>query len=108
MTITNTIEPAAQTRNGVDVGQVLTVIGEIEKDPNFAKFQWRATNRWVDGALSRSRIKEFFGGNGDILCYSEDGAFDGTNNTIVGSFLGFIECFNKGWTIELGIFVEGA
>ena len=51
--------------NGVDVGQVKNVIGSIEADPGYAQFQWRATNQWIDGGLSRSRLKEFFAGNAE-------------------------------------------
>jgi uncharacterized OsmC-like protein len=43
----------------------MDVIGAIEADPGYAKFQWRATNRWIGGSLSRSRIKEFFAGNAE-------------------------------------------
>ena len=51
--------------NGVNVDQVMQVIGSIEADPEYAKFQWRATNRWIEGGQSRSRIKEFFAGNAE-------------------------------------------
>jgi len=51
--------------NGVNVDQVMQVIGSIDADPDYAKFQWRATNRWIEGGLSRSRIKEFFAGNAE-------------------------------------------
>lgn len=63
MTTSNAIQRTQDMTNGVDVGQVMNVIGAIETDPGYAKFQWRATNQWIDGALSRSRIKEFFAGN---------------------------------------------
>ena len=59
MTTSNAIEQTRNTTNGVDVDQVMNVIGEIEADPGFAKFQWRATNQWIDGGRSRSRIKDF-------------------------------------------------
>ena len=65
MTTSNAIEQPKQTTNGVDVGQILDVIGAIEADPGYAKFQFRATNQWIDGALSRSRIKDFFAGNAE-------------------------------------------
>ena len=65
MTTANTIEQAQELTNGVDVSQVMNVIGAIEEDPGYAKFQWRATNQWINGGLSRSRIKEFFGGNAE-------------------------------------------
>jgi uncharacterized OsmC-like protein len=65
MTNANAIEQTKEMTNGVDVGQIMDVIGAIEADPGYAKFQWRATNQWVDGGLSRSRIKEFFAGNAE-------------------------------------------
>jgi uncharacterized OsmC-like protein len=65
MTTSNAIEQTKDMTNGVDVGQLMNVIGAIEADPGYAKFQWRATNQWVDGSLTRSRIKEFFAGNAE-------------------------------------------
>jgi uncharacterized OsmC-like protein len=63
MTNSNAIEQTQETTNGVNVGQLMDVIGAIEADSGYAKFQWRATNQWIDGAVSRSRIKDFFAGN---------------------------------------------
>ena len=65
MNTSSTIEEKKETTNGVDVGQVMNVIGAIEADPGYAKFQWRATNQWINGGHSRSRIKEFFAGNAE-------------------------------------------
>lgn len=59
------VEPTKDMTNGVDVGQIMNVIGAIEADSGYAKFQWRATNQWIDGGLNRSRIKDFFGGNAE-------------------------------------------
>ena len=61
-TSTATVERKELT-NGVEVDRVMNVIGAIEADPGYAKFQFRATNQWIDGSLSRSRIKGFFAGN---------------------------------------------
>ncbi|MGI9228168.1 MAG: OsmC family protein [Gammaproteobacteria bacterium] len=63
MTTNNAINQIKDMTNGVDVGQIMNVIGEIEEDPSYAKFQWRATNQWIEGGLSRTRIKGFFAGN---------------------------------------------
>lgn len=63
MTTNIAIDKTKDITNGVDVGQILNIISEIEKDPSYAKFQWRATNQWINGSLSRSRVKEFFAGN---------------------------------------------
>jgi len=43
----------------------MNVIGAIEADSGYARFQWRATNQWIDGGKSRSRIKDFFAGNAE-------------------------------------------
>ena len=65
MTTSNAIEQTQDMTNGVDVGQLMKVIGSIEADTGYAKFQWRATNHWLDGELSRSEIKDFFAGNNE-------------------------------------------
>lgn len=62
MITTNTAEQIVTLTNGVNVDQLMNVIGEIEADQDYAKFQFRASNQWVDGSLSRSRIKGFFAG----------------------------------------------
>jgi uncharacterized OsmC-like protein len=63
MTTANTAEQANTMVNDVNVDQLMNVIGEIETDQNYAKFQFRATNQWINGSLSRSRIKGFYAGN---------------------------------------------
>jgi len=65
MTTSNAIQQTQHMTNGVDVGQLMKVIGSIEADTGYAKFQWRATNHWIDGELSRSEIKDFFAGNNE-------------------------------------------
>lgn len=65
------VEQTKDMTNGVDVGQIMDVIGAIEADPGYAKFQWRATNKWIDGGQSRSRIKDFFGGNAEDTTRTE-------------------------------------
>ena len=69
MTTTNTAQQESkqtpELTNGVDVGQLMNVIGEINEDQNYANFQFRATNQWIDGSLTRSRIKEFHAGNAE-------------------------------------------
>jgi len=65
MTTSNAIEQTKEMTNGVDVGQIMGLIGKIEEDSGYARFQWRATNQWIDGGLSRSCIKDFFAGNAE-------------------------------------------
>ncbi len=63
MTTSNTAQQVKTLTNGVDVDQLMNVIGCIEADAGYAKFQWRATNQWIDGELTRSEIKSFYAGN---------------------------------------------
>jgi uncharacterized OsmC-like protein len=65
MTANPATQEQAQVTNGIEVGRVMDVIGAIEADADFAKFQFRATNQWIDGSLSRSRIQGFFAGNAE-------------------------------------------
>jgi len=71
MTIKTAAQKTTKATNGVDVDQLMKVIGEIEADAGYAKFQWRATNRWIDGGMSRSRVKEFYAGNAEDSTRSE-------------------------------------
>jgi uncharacterized OsmC-like protein len=46
--------------NGVNVGQVMEIIGSVQDKPENAQFQFRLNNRWVDGGLNRSQVKGYF------------------------------------------------
>ena len=46
--------------NGLDTDRVTGLAGKLMEDENYGKFRWRATNRWVNGALSKTSIKGFF------------------------------------------------
>jgi uncharacterized OsmC-like protein len=48
--------------NGIDVDQVANLAGRILEDEDYGKFKFRATNRWVNGAKSKTSIKGFFAG----------------------------------------------
>lgn len=50
-----------RTTNGVDVGRLYGTIDAIKADPGIAEFRFRAHHQWVDGAHSRSTIKDFYG-----------------------------------------------
>ena len=69
--------------NGVDVGQIMNVIGAIEDDPGYAKFQFRATNQWIDGGLNRSRIKEFYAGNAEDTTRAQAFMVDADESPII-------------------------
>ncbi|PWT88077.1 MAG: osmotically inducible protein C [Acidobacteria bacterium] len=50
-----------KTMNGVNVEQLFGTIDAIQSKPELARFQFRAENRWIDGAHNRSFIKSFYG-----------------------------------------------
>jgi uncharacterized OsmC-like protein len=53
------------TRNGVDTEKMFATLDLINAQPELAKFQFRTTNRWVDGAHNRSTIKGFYAAGGE-------------------------------------------
>jgi uncharacterized OsmC-like protein len=48
-------------RNGVDTATLFATRDAIKGDPELAKFQFRASNRWISGAQSESTLQGFFG-----------------------------------------------
>ena len=58
-------------RNGVDTEQMFATLDLIKAQPELAKFRFRATNRWIDGAHNRSTIKGFYAAGGEDTTRSE-------------------------------------
>jgi uncharacterized OsmC-like protein len=56
-----TIADNAAIRNGVDTATLFATLDAIKGDPEIAKFQFRASNRWISGTHSRSTLDGFFG-----------------------------------------------
>jgi uncharacterized OsmC-like protein len=54
---------AEATRNGVDTEQLYGTLDAIKADPTLARFQFRARNRWIDGAHNRTTIRDFYAAN---------------------------------------------
>jgi uncharacterized OsmC-like protein len=52
---------AEKIRNGVDTEQMFGTLDAIKAQPELARFQFRASNRWIGGAHNRSTIKDFWG-----------------------------------------------
>jgi uncharacterized OsmC-like protein len=57
--VTSTI--ARQPLNGVDIPTLFATIDAVKAHPELAKFQFRATNRWVSGTHNSTTIGGFFG-----------------------------------------------
>jgi uncharacterized OsmC-like protein len=55
----------ATVRNGVDTTTMFATLDAIKAQPEIAKFQFRARNRWLGGAHNRSTIKGFYAAGGE-------------------------------------------
>lgn len=47
--------------NGVDVDSLLETIKAVKKDPEIANFNFRISNKWINGAHNHTTIKDFYG-----------------------------------------------
>jgi uncharacterized OsmC-like protein len=61
-------------RNGVDTEKLFGTLDLIRAQPELARFQFRAANRWIEGAHNRSTIKEFYAASGEDT--TRDEAFE--------------------------------
>jgi uncharacterized OsmC-like protein len=50
-----------RVRNGVDTDQMFGTLDALKAQPELARFQFRASNRWIDGAHNQSTIRQFYG-----------------------------------------------
>jgi uncharacterized OsmC-like protein len=48
-------------RNGVDTASLFATLDAVKSNPDIAKFQFRATNRWISGTHNQSTIHGFYG-----------------------------------------------
>jgi uncharacterized OsmC-like protein len=48
-------------RNGVDTATLFATLDAVKGDNEIAKFQFRATNRWISGTHNQSTIHGFYG-----------------------------------------------
>ena len=49
------------TINGVDLERLSATVTAVTADPTLARFQFRASNHWIDGGHNRTTIKGFYG-----------------------------------------------
>jgi uncharacterized OsmC-like protein len=66
------VNPVSDTvRNGVDREKLFATLDLIKAQPELARFQFRATNRWIDGAHNRTTIKTFYGAGAEDTSRTE-------------------------------------
>ncbi|UCF66776.1 MAG: OsmC family protein [Acidobacteriota bacterium] len=54
-------QQAARMINGLNTTQMFETLDAIKNDPTRARFQFRASNRWISGGENRSTIQGFYG-----------------------------------------------
>jgi uncharacterized OsmC-like protein len=54
-----------EPRHGVNTPALLATINAVKGTPALAKFQFRASSRWVSGTYSESRVESFTGAGGE-------------------------------------------
>jgi len=66
MTAQTAIHESPVILNGVDVGEVESLVSAIEADPELAESRFRLHNTWIDGGHNRSRIEGFYAARQDV------------------------------------------
>ena len=64
-TVTAAARPPREPRNGVNTPALMATINAVKGAPDMAQFQFRASNRWVGGNHSLTRIETFTGAGGE-------------------------------------------
>jgi uncharacterized OsmC-like protein len=54
-----------EPRNGVNTPVLMATVNAVKDTPALAQFRFRATNRWIDGTFSETRIESFSGAGGE-------------------------------------------
>ncbi|GAA4699410.1 OsmC family protein [Phytohabitans rumicis] len=70
-------------RNGVDAPTLFATLDAVRGEPSLAKFQFRATNRWVSGTHNRSTIRGFYGAGQEDTSRTQDFTYDADHPAIL-------------------------
>jgi len=81
-TSTKTPKRQPQPLNGVDTPTLFATINAVKGQPELAKFQFRATNKWQQGTHSRTTIESFSGAGGEHR-HAQTFAFDGDHPAVL-------------------------
>src|SRR4051794_27110937 len=66
----------ASIRNGVNTEQMYGTLDLIKEQPALAQFQFRVSNRWIEGAHNCSAIQGFYGAGAEDTSRTEAFALD--------------------------------
>ena len=53
--------------NGVDTKTRFATIGAVKEQPELAKFQFRASNRWISGTHNRTTVNGYYGAGQEFV-----------------------------------------
>src|SRR5215831_3360694 len=69
--------------NGVDTPTLFATLDAVKANPELAKFQFRASNRWINGTHSRSTIRGFYGAGQEDATRTEDFSYDADHPAVL-------------------------
>jgi uncharacterized OsmC-like protein len=69
--------------NGVDTPTLFATVDAVKANPELARFQFRAANRWVSGTHNRSTIRGFYGAGQEDTTRTEDFTYDADHPTVL-------------------------
>jgi len=69
--------------NGVDVEQLTDTINQVNDNQDLAKFNFRAHTEWMNGALSRTEIQDFYGAGKEDNSRSEPFVMEGDELSVL-------------------------
>jgi uncharacterized OsmC-like protein len=69
--------------NGVDTPTVFATLDAVKANPELAKFQFRATNRWLSGTHNRSTIRGFYGAGQEDSTRTADFTYDADHPAVL-------------------------
>ena len=78
-------DPTTDTpmRNGVDTATLFATLDAVKGNPEIAKFQFRATNRWVSGTHNQSTIHGFYGARQEMTAPAGRRRFDADHPAVL-------------------------
>jgi uncharacterized OsmC-like protein len=78
-----TTTTAAPIRNGIDTAQVYGTLDALKAQPELARFEFRVSNRWIDGPHSRSTIHGFWGAGAEDVSRPEPFVVDASEPPVL-------------------------
>jgi len=70
-------------RNGIDTAQVYGTLDVLKAQPEVARFEFRVSNRWIDGTHSRSTIQGFWGAGAEDVSRTEPFIVDASEPAVL-------------------------